>query len=388
MSAAETYAPGEDAKTIKRIAETHYGGYRGMFDAHGWDVPGQRMMTSAASLIVKEYGNIHAFEAAHEAKAAPSAGDVWDQGYTVHLTSFWGWTPETWGTVSYTNPTRVETVIAQTTDPFIMVVYVTKGAADAGPELRGKIVGFYLASHERGNRNDFTSSEHHDRYPDKWQHALRAVRAFSFLPEYRMDIDDFDPTIIDRAQAVAQHGEEVPPAGIEKLRQIPFVEVPVYGSEGTATFEVYVPRRLRGKVKPGPQNRSGYYVEGEPKETEKELYVLVLDGDTDAYIGEAMGDRRIYKIGLSLSPATRRDFLQKAIPQGAFRWRVLKTTRSDGELPYPSFEAAVSGENAMKDELEKNCRWLGGEFYLADETQIDDAWAKGRSAARLVAGRT
>ena len=68
MSAADTYAPGEDAKAVSRIAKDCYGGFRQMFGAHGWDAPGDKLMTTAPKLIVEQYGSIRAFEAAHEAR--------------------------------------------------------------------------------------------------------------------------------------------------------------------------------------------------------------------------------------------------------------------------------------------------------------------------------
>jgi hypothetical protein len=129
--------------------------------------------------------------------------DVWQPGISVHITSFWGWTPDTWGTVGYSRQGRRDTVVENTTDPFIVVGYVTKQAKNADPELKGKITGFYLVSHIRGHRDDFTAPHHHTRDAPKWQHSLKAIRAFSFLPEYRMSIDNFDATIKKRAQAVA-----------------------------------------------------------------------------------------------------------------------------------------------------------------------------------------
>jgi hypothetical protein len=81
-----------------------------------------------------------------------------------------------------------------------MVVYVTKQGPVADPDIRGKITGFYHVSHITGHRDEFTAPEHHGRDPEKWQYSLKAIRAFSFLPEYRLDIDTFDPTIRDRAR--------------------------------------------------------------------------------------------------------------------------------------------------------------------------------------------
>jgi hypothetical protein len=60
--------PGWDSKTIARIAKAHYGGYPGMFKAHGWPERGAKMMTAAPKRIVAQWGSISEFEAQHTTK--------------------------------------------------------------------------------------------------------------------------------------------------------------------------------------------------------------------------------------------------------------------------------------------------------------------------------
>lgn len=79
--------------------------------------------------------------------------DIWESGRSIYITSFWGWSPESWGTVGFTAPGRRETILRTTTDPFIMIVYVTKGAPNCDPDILGKITGFYIVSHIEGHRN-------------------------------------------------------------------------------------------------------------------------------------------------------------------------------------------------------------------------------------------
>jgi hypothetical protein len=305
--------------------------------------------------------------------------DVWENGWSVYITSFWGWSPATWGTVGFTGTGRRKTIIETTTDPFLMVVYVTKSAPTADRDMLGKVTGFYVVSHIEGHRNAFTDSIHHARNPDKWQYSLKAIRAFSFLPEYRIHIDKFDPTLRTRAHAVAAYGEELGADKIALLKRVPYVEVPVFGGPDFILGDIRVP--IAHKVKAGPVNRGGYVVPGEPPDTEKELYILVLNGDMSAFLGEAGAGRRIFKIGLSLSPKTRLEAFRKTLPQGAFSWQLHRSTRADGHVPYPSFEAAVFGETAIKNYLGQHGTWRGGEFYAATEAQIETAWTRGRKAA-------
>jgi hypothetical protein len=309
--------------------------------------------------------------------------DIWE-GKSVYIKGFYGWTPETWAAIGFSNNRR-ETLISNTTDPFIMIIYVTENAKAASADIRGKIVGFYIVSHQKGHRNEFTDPIHFQRQPEKWQNALKAVRAFSFLPEYQPHVYDFDPSLKSGVLGKSSNGVKLDADKVEELKLLPYVEVPifdsVYKTSRTTDNAIRVPSL--NKVQGGPQNRSGYTVEGEPLETEKELYALCLDGDTSHFLGEPANGRKIYKIGLSLSPRTRLLALQKSLPEGAYSWNLHRSTRTDGHPAYPNFEAALKGEDAMKNYLGQfaHAKHLGGEFYAATEDHFQTAWRLGREAA-------
>jgi hypothetical protein len=309
--------------------------------------------------------------------------DIW-KGKTVFIKGFWGWRPETWAAVGFSGNRR-DTFIDEATDPFIMAVYVTLNSSGAPKEIRGKIVGFYLVSHTKGHRNEFTAPIHYQLEPDKWQNALKAVRAFSFLPEYQPNVYDFDPSLKQGSQGKAYNGVKLTPEKIEKLESIPYKEVPVYNGDSVIDETIHVPDSTKNQVRGGPVNRSGYYVEGEPIDTEKELYSLILSGDTKAFLGEKASELQIYKIGLSISPKTRLSSFQKtlpeSLPQGNIGWVQHRSTRLDEHAPYPNFEAAIAGEKAMKNYLGKHGEWLGGEFYAATKEHFETAWKLGREAA-------
>lgn len=378
--------PGWDSRAIQKVADEFYGGYAGMNKAHGWPTTGSKIMPGTNGRVKSRYGSIESFIAAHHTGRSLTLEEMWDGRLTVMLTSFWGWSPETWGTVGFTAEGRRDTIVAESTDPFIMVIYVTKTARGASADIKGMITGFYLVSHIAGHRNDFTDPSHFDREPEKWQHSLKAIRAFDFLPEYRLHIDDFDPSASDRARAIASSGEILPTNLIEKLKALPVMEVPVFDGYGQLDAGLQIHARPRHMVRAGPANRSGYMVSGEPLDTEKELYALALEGDTDTFLGEPAGGRRIFKIGLSISPQSRLAALQKALPNGTYRWTIHRSTRKDRHDPYPCFEAAEAGETAMKQMLAQqvlthNTKWLGGEFYAATDENLESAWEAGRKHA-------
>lgn len=138
---------------------------------------------------------------------------------------------------------------------------------------------------------------------------------------------------------------------------------------------------MRGFTRAGPANRNGYVVSSSAQQLKRQLYILRLDGSMDAYLGKAADGKQIYKVGLSASPELRRSSLQSALPRGAFNWMVhVHTTNGNPDDGF-SFEAAVTGEYAMKKHLAQNSEWLGGEFYLASESDIESAWKLGQEAA-------
>jgi hypothetical protein len=307
--------------------------------------------------------------------------DIWE-GRSVYIKGLYGWTPETWAAIGWSDNRR-ETLIKNTTDPFIMVTYVIKTSKEASADIRGKIVGFYIVSHQKGHRDEFTDPIHFQRQPDKWINALKAVRAFSFLPEYQPDVYAFDPSLKNGSQGKASTGVELNADKIKELRLLPYIEVPIFDPTYKAgrTIDNVIRVPSLNKVRGGPQNRSGYTVEGEPLETEKELYALCLDGDTSHFLGESANGRKIYKIGLSISPRTRLAAFQKALPEGTYRWKLHRSTRGDKHQPYPHFEAALAGEDSIKEYLAQHAKHLGGEFYAVTDAHFQKAWQIGREAA-------
>ena len=365
-----------------------YGGYRQLFDAHGWNAPGEKLMISAPALIVERYGSIHAFEAAHQDGRPVDArlpDDVWSNGYSVLFTSFWGWTPETWGTIGWSGDrglTRRSNLLRQLSDPFITVCYVTSNKSYIDPDLKGKVAGFYLVSHQTGDRDEFTHPIHHGRDPEKWRHSLRALRAFSYLPEQRLSVTDLDPDLLARARSVSAMGEVLTdPEQIALLRTTPWVEADVYTPSNAPAAALGAGADLKGMVPAGPASSDGYVVSGGIQWMPRELYILRLTGDMGAYLGRSADGKAIIKVGLAASPDIRRQSIQKAMPRGAFHWKVDRTTTSCGRSHYPSHAVAVKGEDAMKRHLAAHAEWLGGEFYLATEEDIEAAWQLGCQAA-------
>lgn len=315
-------------------------------------------------------------------RPSESTANFWTNETSVLMTALWNWTPETWAAVGWSNDagrSYRDNLLKKVTDPFITVVYVTANNG-AKKSLHRQVVGFYLTSHETGDRDEFTDHSQWNRHPKKWRHSLRAVRAFRYVPEYRFSVNNLDPTLIKRIRAVGYWGELIVDPDIrDRLRNTPWEEVPVYGSR-KQTPRAPENNQLPNMVKAGPASGQGYTVSEGVAHLPRQLYLLRLDGDPDALLGKPADGRSIYKVGLSISPELRREAFQKALPGDAYNWRVERTSKADGPGDL-SFEAAVAGENAMKLYLSQCDGWLGGEFYLASKGQIEEAWDSGLSAA-------
>lgn len=321
-----------------------------------------------------------------------TGADFWTNDTSVLFTSFWGWRPNEWAAVGWSRPqgrTRRDKLLSKLTDPFITVVYVTKDPDGYDLDLVGTVAGFYLMSHEKGHRDQFTHPIHHGRYPEKWEHSLHALRAFSYICDPPLIAKEIEPTIsTGLAQAIASWGKILDdPEQIKLLRETPWREVGMYHPDASIEAREDL-LNSSGMVLAGPVSMQPYAVSPNAKLMHRRLYVLRLHGDIDAYLGKPAGNRHIYKIGLSASPDDRRRTLQSGMPQGAFIW---KTERMNPAKPAYLAKAAVAGEYAIKKYLAGAVGregHLGGEFYLATKAQIDQAWERGTAAAEAFTRNT
>lgn len=311
--------------------------------------------------------------------------DIWDRGYSVLLTSFWDWMPECWASIGWTGDrgrSRRNNLLQELTDPFIAVCYLTKDWPDTDPDQRGKIAGFFLVTHETGDRNDFVDPMFHDNDLGKWRHALKPSRAFTYLPESRLKIEDIVQLKRGLARSISSAGKILTdPEKLRDLRTTPWTEVEIYRSSSVSSDIEEVRLDRKGMVRGGPASPDGYVVSAGTEWLPRELYILELEGDVDAYRGEPSQGRRIIKVGLSASPVLRCRSFQKALPEGRYQWVVERTTRNCGLTRYANHTIAKIGEDAMKCYLRDNAEWLGGEFYLVADEDIEAAWQAGCQAA-------
>lgn len=387
MASQQKLPQGWDAQAIRRIATNYYGGYANMFEAHGWPERSQKMMTAAQGRVVEVYGSVKAFEEAHPASDLMFPMEaIKSDPPNVWLTSFYSFRPEEWGFVGFTGGQRRKAFLEGTRPGVLVVIYGSGQAADG--EL-GRILGIQQCSHQLGDAERFMLPSEWDRSqsdPDRagrWNDAVKTTRAWRVTPETRMNVRQFAPkaTATRAWQHIGTVGVPLSTQEALNILKLDLQECSVYGENPIIESSAGTAKEVLAPSKAGPVSQTPFLT----KESEgpKHLYLLKLIGDTDAFLGEPADGKIIVKAGFSRSPATRCHDHNRALPQGAFRWEVLHSGTKAGFEAYPSSGHAKAGERAMQNVLlrKPGGRSLGGEFFLADASLIEEAWTEGNSAA-------
>ncbi len=382
------YSQGGDAQAIRRIADDYYGGYKNMFEAHGWPERSTKIMPAVQSRVVQTYGSVRAFEQAHERgetmfpmqaiRSAPP--NVW-------LTSFYGFRPEEWGLLGFTDEGRRRSFIEGSKPGVLVVVY---GAGQASKEDLGKVIGIQQCSHQLGKSRQFmapsawAAKERDPERAAKWNYAVKATRAWRVTPESRMDVREFAPdaTSTGAWQHIGSRGVTLTRKEALNILKLDLQEVDVFGENPIIGSAPGSAKEILAPSKAGPVSQNAFVTR--ESEGPKHLYVLRLQGDTDAFLGKPADGKMIVKAGFSRSPRTRCDDHNRTLPECAFHWEILYSGPASGYDPYPSSDHAKAGERAMQTIL---CRLpsggsLGREFFLADSDLILEAWQKGNLAAK------
>lgn len=144
------------------------------------------------------------------------------------ITAFWKWEPHLWGCVGWTFAGSRASIVDQAPDPFLCVIYTTK-TSPMDRENRGRVMGAYLLSHETGHRDAFSHSDSHDYYPERWQHAARAVQAWEF-PDHP-PVDWLEPDIYEvrgMARVAGIHGKRLSGEAWVRLKSLEWREAAFY----------------------------------------------------------------------------------------------------------------------------------------------------------------
>lgn len=302
----------------------------------------------------------------------------------VWLTSFYGFDPGSWGYLGFSTPGMRNGFISRSEPGVLVVVY---GTGSAPMDELGKVIGVLQCSHRVNNAKAFMSptawstKEQSADGAGKWNLGVKATRAWRVAPESRPAIAEFanETYTPGRGQAIGSQGMPLTAGEALKLLELDLQEVQVFGENPVIAAAFGKGAEVLSPSRPGPVSQSPFMVR--ESEGPKSLYVLALDGDTSAFLGHDAAGQKIIKVGVSKTPLGRCDDHNRALPRGAFSWRLLRSNDQIGAEPFPNSRSAIEGETEMKRVLVAHGQSLGGEFFLADDQTVEAAWDSGMNKA-------
>ncbi|MCR9195539.1 MAG: GIY-YIG nuclease family protein [Hyphomonas sp.] len=380
--------PGWDKRAVNGIAKSHYGGLEAMFDAHGWQTGEKAYGQIAPTRVVQSYGSVEKFVEAHpQLQVMSPRAAIQSPPPNVWLTSFYGFNPETWGFLGFSNDGQRKRFVRETEPGALVVIYGHKSKA---PEhQRGMVIGVQQVTHSVNHAKAYMSpgewlrKEADSETAGKWDLAVKAIRAWRVAPEHYIPIGAFAPKTYstERAQAIGSQGMRLAPDEARKIFDLTLIETTVFGEIPIDGAVAASGSDLLAPSKPGPVSQSGFFC----KEAEgpKSLYILELLGNPNAFLGTDAGGKRIVKVGISKSPISRCDSLNRALPECAFNWRVHTSNEMLGLDQFTSSKPALRAETAIKEFFHRQEKSLGGEFFLIDINTVEQAWSVAMEAAHL-----
>ncbi|MCA1748846.1 MAG: hypothetical protein LC634_04715 [Sphingomonadales bacterium] len=390
MSEADR-SPGWDKRAVNRIAKEEYGGLAAMFRVHGWTKDGHTYGQIAPTKVKQTYGSIDAFEKVH--KRGLTANELYNpiaairsDPPNVWLTSYYGYDPENWGLLAFGSEGDRAKFIRESDPGALIVVYGTKGL---GTNEAGKVLGVQQVSHRIGPSQQFVSppawaikqSEAKNR--SRWLFGVQSTRAWYVVPEERPSIEAFADATWSRrdARAIGRYCKRLTKGEARKILELEMFEGSVFGGRQIESISFGKGRELLRPSRPGPVSQEGFQVS--ESEGPKHLYMLELTGEkVGSFVDGKLGKKRIVKIGFSKSPEVRGQCFNRALPGNQFEWVVSRSTHDEGIEPYPSSHHAKAGEQAMVRFLNDHGGSLGGEFFTAKPSLLQEAWKIGKRAAQ------
>lgn len=302
----------------------------------------------------------------------------------IWLTSFYGFSPSNWGYLGFSTDSQRKSFIRRSEPGALIVIY---GTGSASADELGKVIGILQCSHRVNHAQAFMSPvEWVNKQADaerkgRWELGVKAVRAWKIAPENRPRIAEFANQTYSagRAQAIGSQGMPLTSNEALKLLDLDLQEVSVFGEIPVDDAAFALGSDLFQPSNAGPVSQRPFMV----KESEgpKSLYVLKMEGDMTAFLGRDVGSKLVIKVGMSVSPETRCSNHNGALPEGAFSWKILRSNALDTIELFPNSRSAIHGENEMKKILAQVGSSLGGEFFLAEESDIKTAWEAGIAMA-------
>tara|TARA_R110002072_G_scaffold182916_2_gene339164 strand:+ start:5046 stop:6029 length:984 start_codon:yes stop_codon:yes gene_type:complete len=303
----------------------------------------------------------------------------------VWFTSFWGFQPEKWGCVSFSDEGRLPLYMEETGPDGLMLIYGAKSSKTDFRNQQGRLLGLYLTGQQIGPALDFAETGIFRRGLEKsgnansWKYAVKAERAWTFPVESAPLIKDFALQSYrpDLGRSIGRFGRALEPEDARKIANLEAYESPVFGGPEIAPHDSAPLQALLEPSRPGPIPRRGFQVE--PGSGTKHFYILKLTGPASQFLGpmfEPDAGQVIVKAGISKHPSKRSADLNRAYPHGPFRWEVLRTTAAHYSEPPLAPDDALATETELKALLRDQGQSLGSEFFLVNEAEAIAQWER------------
>lgn len=156
----------------------------------------------------------------------------------VWLTSCWHFNPDSWGLLGFTQKADRCNFLRNSYPGCLIVWYVIKKSRHA-VNLRGRIVGFYQVTHEKGDASEFMSEDAYATKPrGKWNYGVRAIRAWRVASNAPPLVDDIAPKTYGSAHPlrIGGLGVRFDKSEALKLLDIEVSEVQVF--RGPSTYQL------------------------------------------------------------------------------------------------------------------------------------------------------
>ena len=124
-----------------------------------------------------------------------------------------------------------------------MLVYITNKAAQNQKHLENKVVGFLEVSHEMFEREDIDSPDLEYPHRTTYTSSLKAIRAYEFLPDSKIDILELIPDLRERENLIhdLDKGINLETGQMNILKSLSYREVSLFGNETGLSLKSFAP---------------------------------------------------------------------------------------------------------------------------------------------------
>jgi hypothetical protein len=322
---------------------------------------------------------------------ASTLSELGAENRRVWIRAFWGFNPEDGGYLGFTNEGNRDRFIKEYRDGDLVLIYGADQAQTRADQRR-QVLGF-LEVEPVPIRDVDRSSEaeklrkKENGWLDRWKYAVPVRRAWRNMRRIEARHIASHTFATHNPVLIASRCELLTAEESKAALDLPVMPADVFGQASLSTELLETQTSLREQFTPSkgvmPTFGSRSFA---VEDSENRLYVLKLSGSPAAFLNRQpfdVGGKIVVKIGHAKEPQSRCDAHNSHLPPAcAFRWKVAWISR-----PYSGGEEAKTAEDRLKIEfVARGFESLGGEFFLADETDVQSEFARVSRPGFVISG--